>query len=258
MQKNELNALFIGNRIIKLDSVDSTNNYALKLINEKKAAEGYVIQADYQSKGKGQRNSVWVSEPCENLLFSIILNPWFLQVQHQFLLNKAVCISIYDFITNHLQSTDKNAVKIKWPNDIYFKNKKLGGILIENMISGKKYQNAVVGIGLNINQTEFGTDLINPVSLKNITGHFFNIDDLLLEFLSEFENRYLQLKGTQWKNINEEYNKRLLFFDEEHLFKDFLGKSFLGKIIGINPVGKLIIDNYRGEYKEFDFKEIEF
>ena len=153
-------AEIIGIKIIKLDEIDSTNNYTSKLLANSNVIEGTVVVAKAQSSGRGQLSNQWESEYGKNILASFVFYPKFLPVQQQFLLSKVIALGVRDLLTLFV---DK--VKVKWPNDIYIDNKKVAGILIENSIMGHTLESSIAGVGININQTVFLSDAPNPVSL---------------------------------------------------------------------------------------------
>jgi BirA family biotin operon repressor/biotin-[acetyl-CoA-carboxylase] ligase len=154
------------NQFIELDSVDSTNNYAMGLIHEGLAKDGIVCLAHHQWAGKGQRGKSWHSEAGQNLMMSLITAPAPLRVSRQFLFSAAVA----NGILNCLQLYEKQNWRIKWPNDIYWNDRKAAGILIESVIRGKNWLYAVTGVGMNLNQESFPLDVPNAISLKQITG----------------------------------------------------------------------------------------
>jgi len=154
------NNLFIGKVYIKLNEVNSTNEYAKVLLSKNKPSEGTVIFAHYQTNGKGQFGKTWKSEKGKNLTFSIILYPNFLEAKRAYSLNQAVSLGLKDCI-----ESQKIPVSIKWPNDIYYHDKKLGGLLIENGLVGENINYSIIGIGLNVNQTTFSQEIPNPTSL---------------------------------------------------------------------------------------------
>src|ERR1035441_10550859 len=146
-----MQTLFIGKNLITLDSVASTNNFAKDMLSNTRPVEGTAIMAKEQYAGRGQMGNAWETESGKNLTCSFILYPEFLEADKQFFLNMAVALAVKDFCEHVLH----DEIKIKWPNDIYYHDKKLGGILIENSISGNKISSSVIGIGINVNQTAF-------------------------------------------------------------------------------------------------------
>jgi BirA family biotin operon repressor/biotin-[acetyl-CoA-carboxylase] ligase len=213
-----------------------------------------VIVAEEQTDGKGQDTAKWESEKGKNLTLTIILTPHFIRPDQQFLLNKSITLAIKDFINKILPG---QTVKIKWPNDIYIQNKKAAGILITNSILGSKFENAVIGIGININQTQFISDAPNPVSLKMISGKEYDLNDLLIELLDSFEQRYDQLYNYQFENINKEYHNSLYKLG---VLKDY---SYQGNIVsavikGTSEFGNLVLELQQGETIECGLKEIKY
>ena len=157
-----------------LDTVDSTNNYAMAKVHAGMARHGMVWFTREQTAGKGQRGKSWKSDKGKNIAMSLVLEPGRLQINDQFHLSAAVAISCFEFFA----AFAGEETKIKWPNDLFWRDRKAGGILIENVLQGKIWKWAVVGIGLNINQTKFDKSILNPVSLKQITGKTFDIIEL--------------------------------------------------------------------------------
>lgn len=239
-------------KIIKLREVDSTNNYLSKLLKESHLAEGSIVSALYQSKGKGHGTNSWESEKGQNILISLILHPHFLPIDKNFLLSKAVSLGIANYTL-----TKSNYIKIKWPNDIYFKDKKLAGILIENTIQGDMLSKSIVGIGLNINQTLFTSDAPNPVSLKQITNKTYSVDQEIIRLRNSIRFFYEKLKNRKFTEINSDYLKCLYRYNETHTFKKD-NELFKAKITGISDFGYLQLLTEHGKKLEFDFKEIEF
>jgi len=242
----------IGNLIVRLEVTDSTNNYAKQQIRENGLSEGTVFLAHEQTAGRGQQKNVWESEPGENLLFSIVLCPDFLEIRRQFMLSKVVTLCIYKALNKYVDS-----LKIKWPNDIYAGNQKLGGILIENSVMSGLLKSAVVGIGLNVNQTTFYSDAPNPVSLRLLTNQHYDCEIILSEILSGINGYYALLHEGQEDVIDQEFLSVLYQLNEKHLYKSE-DEIFEGEIIGVNDIGQLQIRKNDGKVREFHFKEVEF
>ncbi len=252
MQNNTFSALFVGQNIVKLSKVDSTNNYLKNLLsNYAPLAEGTVIMADHQFAGRGQQGNTWQSTKGKNLTISIYLTPTFLPVSGQFHLSKAISLAIIDYLTPLLGED----CKIKWPNDIYVENNKLGGLLIENTIAGGKLKSSIIGIGLNVNQTKFD-DLNHANSIKNILGKELDLQILLKELCGRIEKRYLQLKDDKTEILHIDYLGKLFRMNE---MADFIvrGDQVSGKIVNVSIDGALLVD-VNGEIKSFNFKEIAF
>lgn len=253
MQNNTFSGLFVGQNLITLKEVASTNTFLKDALSKSTPLlEGTVILAEKQFAGRGQTNNSWISEPGKNLTFSILLNPSFLQVDKQFELNKAISLALNDVLANY---AGKDAL-IKWPNDSYIGNKKIGGMLIENIVHGNKIRHAIIGIGLNINQTNFPQYLKNVTSFKQFLQRDYDLQALLVEICSAVEARYLQLKSGNIAQITSEYLNKLYLRDEWAVFK-FDGVIQSGKIIGVTEAGQLQLET-ANEIRQFDNKEIEF
>jgi len=247
------NSRTIGENIIYLSEVNSTNLYASQLIKDNKFSEGTVVVAQNQTSGKGQAENKWVSENGKNLTFSVILTPVFLSAERQFLLSKIVSLSIIDFL-NKFSILD---ISIKWPNDIYVGNKKIAGILIENSIKGLKYDTSIVGIGLNINQTQFSADIPNATSLKILLNKDFDLKECLNSLLEKLETWYDQLKLQNYQLIDDEYLNSIYNFNK-FLPYIYMYQKITARIIGVNKYGKLQLEKEDNTIIDCDFREIEF
>jgi BirA family transcriptional regulator, biotin operon repressor / biotin---[acetyl-CoA-carboxylase] ligase len=262
LQNNIFSGLFVGQNLITIKQVDSTNNFLKNsLSNFKPLPEGTVIMAESQYAGRGQQQNRWHSEDGKNLTFSILLQPNFLPVMQQFDLTRVASLGIIKAFAPFLG--DK--LKIKWPNDIYYGDRKLGGMLIENLIQGDQIKNSVIGIGLNINQEHFPPELPNAVSLKQILQRDYDLKYLLSEICKNVEAVYLTLRTGRPEAVREDYLGHLYWLNEERNFKTGgtpgdtgTGMVFKGKITGVRDNGLLVI-NVNGEKEmEFNFKGIEF
>ena len=253
-----MKTLFVGQNSIHLKSVDSTNSYATELLRQIKPVEGSVIYTFEQQNGRGQRGNSWESEPNKNVALSVILYPAFLTTDNQFLLNKITSLAIADLMAEMLLNSGKsNIVKIKWPNDVYVDKQKIAGVLIENSLRENSIQSTVIGIGMNINQSEFAVELKNPVSLKMLEGIDFDLKNCVEKLCEYMEARYLQLKTNKVEKINTDYLNCLYQYNEWYSYK-INSEIVNGKIIGVSLFGKLQVLFESNEIKEFDLKEIEF
>jgi BirA family biotin operon repressor/biotin-[acetyl-CoA-carboxylase] ligase len=257
---NLLNCTMIGTHIIELDRVDSTNRYAAELLQRKEIAEGTVVWARDQFNGRGQNENIWISEPGMNLTFSIILHPRFLRPDQQFLLNKAVSLGILDYIRSSCIPACPvgrlhPASCIKWPNDIYIGNRKLGGILISHRIMGPILDSSIIGIGLNINQEVFSPDLPNPVSMKQVTGRDTDLRKALHGVCTGIGKCYASLQ-TGNPTIEKNYRDSLFGIG---MWREFMAgdNRFQGRIEGVDDLGRLIIKNRSAELMLFNHKEVE-
>jgi len=242
----------IGKTIIELERVDSTNTYADNMLQKSDLEEGTVIWALEQFAGRGLNENKWESEPGKNLTFSIILHPDFLSGEMQFRLNKTISLGILDFI-NSLMSD----MAIKWPNDIYVGSRKIAGILIENKIMGSIIKTSIAGIGININQTHFGGEIPNPVSLIQVLRREMTLKEALKAVCQCIGYRYLQLRNGKNEITDNDYNQCLMGFNEWRSFLKKEGK-FEGKIDGVDDFGRLLIETREGDILSFNHKEIEY
>lgn len=235
------------------NSVSSTNDLCMDFARQGEA-EGVVVAAQFQEFGRGQRGNTWESISGLNLTFSILLRPTFLKVSSQFLISKIAAISVCDWISANVND---RPVSIKWPNDIYIGDSKVAGILIENSFSSSQMDISVVGIGVNLNQKEFTSDLPNPTSLGIITGRTFDLRQSLEEFLGNFKQRYIQAKERTTGPIDAEYMKRLYRKDIYCIYRAS-NDEFKAKIVGVKPTGELMLQTEKGEERSFAFKEVVF
>jgi len=241
---------FVGQQLVFLPKCASTNTVAQELLNKNEATEGCVILTENQTAGRGQRGNSWEATAGQNLTFSVIFKPVFLAAADQFYLNMAVSLGVSDFLKRYLPS----GVLLKWPNDLYFRENKLGGILIENSISGTNIQSSVVGIGLNINQAVF--DNAAATSFKLITSQTYSLARLIESLLQSLEKRYLELQKNSRAEMQQEYWNQLLGFGEYRLF-EVAEKIIQGKIVGTDDYGRLLLETEKG-MQVFDLKEIRF
>ena len=226
--------LFVGQYIIRLAIVDSTNNYARELIRDKMPIEGTVIIAGSQTGGRGQRSNSWSAEPGLNLTCSYILNPAFLAATSQFALSAAVALSVFDTIRAFVPNAE---VKIKWPNDILIGNKKVAGILIENSLKRSNLDTSVVGIGINVNQNDFDSNL-NATSISKITDGKLDVDDVLKTLNEHLEKHYLRLRSGKGVEIINALNENLFGLGENRLLR-INGEVETVQILGTSVSGEL-------------------
>ncbi len=238
-------------QILHIRETDSTNNYLKELLQYTEVEEGTIVFADFQTAGKGQRGNSWESKAGENLLFSIVFYPNTVRASEQFIISQIVSLAVIKFLSKY---TDD--ITIKWPNDIYWKEKKVCGILIENVLTEDKIVQSVCGIGININQTEFVSNAPNPVSLSQITGKSYDLS-ILLDEVSESLCDYYSLSTREKETIPELYKKYLFRSEGFHLYNDGIA-DFYAKIIDITTDGVLLLETKGKEKKHFRFKEVKF
>lgn len=243
---------------IPLESVKelpSTNDYLAQLCKESKAKEFYTVIAENQTNGKGQRGNSWEAESGKNLTFSIVLYPTALEAREQFCLSMLAALSCHEALSDYTEG-----FSIKWPNDIYWNDKKIGGILIENELEGKYITQSIIGIGLNVNQEEFRSSAPNPISLKQIIGTDVKLQELLMKVVHCIVGGYRQLEGdfegTQ-KAIYALYKKNLYRHKGMFPYRDAQGE-FLAEYQEVEPDGHLILKDEQGTLRRYAFKEVSF
>ncbi|HHU96777.1 MAG TPA: biotin--[acetyl-CoA-carboxylase] ligase [Petrimonas sp.] len=260
--------------VVWLQEVDSTNDHLKEWLRREPLEEGTTVVADYQNRGRGQRGNGWSSEKGKNLLFSLLLYPKELKANEQFILSRIASLAIkrvLDRITGD--------ICIKWPNDIYWKEKKMAGMLIENELLRGKITRSVVGIGINVNQRNFPAGLPNPVSLWQITGIEHDVAQLLESFLQEFFTLYGGLQGRSGEGhkgfaelgmeqvlrreelreaIDYAYMSSLYRKDGYHWYEDRDGR-FQAAIQEVMPSGHLVLRTLNGdEERRYAFKEVAY
>jgi len=254
LQNNTFSTLFVGQNLIKLLAVDSTNSFLKRMVsNSEPLPEGTVIMAENQYSGRGQVESTWHAEPGKNLTFSILLNPSFLPIQQQFTLNMAISVAIHRALKNFIGE----GLTIKWPNDIYYKDKKIGGVLIENILSGSRIKACIVGIGINVNQEVFDDHLNDRAgSIFQILHENVNLISLLVEICSHIEAAYLKLRAGNYITLREEYLNFLYRFNVKANYRQN-GEIFEARIVNVSEQGFLSMETENG-LMTYNFKEIEF
>jgi BirA family biotin operon repressor/biotin-[acetyl-CoA-carboxylase] ligase len=240
----------IGDVIIELTEIDSTNNYAMRLLNEGMAEHGLVIRTDFQTHGRGQLGNIWLSEESKNLLFSIVLDTTSMPIDYQFMLNAMATVSIAHFMMDEFHIPD---ICIKWPNDIYAGGKKISGILIENQLRGNTWTNSIVGIGMNINQTAF-PDLVRATSVQRINQKTYKLNHTLKRFLAAFNQSFMTMIA-DYDLYFRLYNN-LLYKQGEWMDFTRNHELYQGKVIGVNTVGLLQLE-VNGKIRKYKHKDIE-
>ena len=240
--------------IIRLRETVSTNNYLKDLIVSQRDAlsEGTVVTADFQNKGRGQVGNFWESEDGKNLLVSIYFSPSHIEPANQFVLSELVSLALVDFLQEEVSD-----ISIKWPNDIYWKNQKLAGILIENELLGNRIIHSVIGIGLNVNQEKFLGSAPNPVSLALITGKQYEREELLHRLIERVYTFYMRVLRDEMPNIDEDYHAHLFRKEGFHLFQQ-QDEPFSARIVNVQTNGQLVLQTPNGQLLKCSFKEVRF
>lgn len=228
-------------KIIHIDETDSTNRW----LREHGGEEDMVVWADYQTAGKGQGSNTWESERGENLLFSILFHPDGVLANRQFSISMAISMAVVETLSQQIGN-----LSVKWPNDIYWQNAKIGGILIENRLSGQTIKDSIIGVGINVNQREFHSDAPNPVSLWQIHGHETNREQLLHDILDRF-SRYME------RDVRDDYMRMLYRRKGFHPYSDADG-TFMAELIDVEEDGHLLLRDDNGKERRYAFKEVAF
>lgn len=236
---------------IRLDETESTNLY-LKNYALNDPDEMVVATTEYQTAGRGQGTHVWEGERGKNLLFSILVCPHWVPVVRQFLLSMCGAIALKEALDEY---TD--GITLKWPNDVYWNDKKISGTLIETTIDSKGIKRCVFGIGLNVNQTVFVSDAPNPVSLCQIVGHEVDREELLSKILDAFVKYYELLRRADYMDVSGIYHLGLYRRKGYHWYEDADGK-FEGAIVEVEDDGHLIMHDKKGVMRSYAFGEVKF
>ncbi len=237
--------------IIRLEETDSTNTYLRQHASQMEAWMT-VVTAEYQTAGRGQGVHTWESNRSENLLFSVLTHPVMVPVRSQFLLSEAGALALKEVLDGY---TD--GITLKWPNDIYWNDRKLSGTLIETSIGGGRIKNCVFGIGLNVNQKTFESDAPNPVSLAQILGHDIDRELLFKQIVAAFEKYYRMLENGQYDAISALYHEALYRRQGFYMYEDGDGR-FEGAIVEVGDDGLLVLRDRDGRFREYEFREVKF
>lgn len=214
---------------------------------------GDIVWAERQTAGRGQRGHTWTSPEGENLTFTAVLEPAFLPAAEQFLLSEAAALALVDTFAGYGIDT-----RIKWTNDIYAGDRKLVGILIEHYYAGAHLARTIVGIGINVNQTEFDPALPNPVSMRSVAGRTFDRREVLERFRDSLAVRYGQLERGEIETLQSDYRARMYRLGERHSYRLPDGTTFFASIEGVRPSGELLLRHDDGSLRAYLFKEVEF
>ena len=237
---------------ILLGETASTNTYLAERCNLERLPGLTSVYTSYQTAGRGQRGNSWESEAGANLLFSFVVFPDFLEAKRQFLLSQITALALQEVLSQYTEG-----ITIKWPNDIYWHDKKICGTLIENDLTGIHISRSISGTGVNLNQLEFISDAPNPVSLRQITGQTYEPAVILEQLMERISDYYSLLKNNDTESIIQLYKERLYRKNGFHRYRDAEG-SFEACICDIEPIGKLILKDKAGQYRAYLFKEVEY
>lgn len=235
--------------IHRLKQTTSTNDEA----RDPRYRHGDIVWAERQTAGRGQRGHAWSSAEGLNLTFSLVWEPRFLKVSEQFLLSQAVTLALTDLMAE--AGIDS---RIKWTNDIYAGDRKAVGMLIEHDLAGGHLSRTIVGIGVNVNQTEFDPSLPNPCSMRQLTGREYDRRQLIERLAALLDERYRQLERGERQTLQEEYRRRLYRLDERRTYRYPDGRTVQAVLRDVRPTGELLLELPGGRTEGFLFREIEF
>ena len=237
--------------IIKLNATDSTNSYLKRLCGNELVADYTAVMAKKQTNGRGQMGTVWSAQSAKNLTFSVYKDVLAYNLEHPFYISMATSLALI----KTLKSLSINKLSVKWPNDILSENKKICGILIENVVKQNKFASSIIGIGLNVNQVGF-ENLPQASSLRVISGRVFDIDEVAEIIIKNLKYYFDMLKKEEFETLKSKYESNLFRNNKPSTFKDAEGKMFAGFIKGVSNFGCLQILLEDDIIKEFEFKTI--
>lgn len=241
--------------IEKIESVASTNDHLGQLCKNNEAEEFYTVLAEFQTAGKGQRGNSWESEPGKNLTFSTVLYPTILKANRQFFLSMLISTAIIETLSNYTKG-----FSIKWPNDIYWNNRKIAGILIENELEGQYVMQSIIGIGLNVNQETFLSPAPNPISLRQILGVEIDRKELFEKLLYNIIGGYQSLEENfedTIASINILYLRNLYRRNGYYSYRDAQG-IFRAQFEDMDTDGHIYLRDDQGKIRRYAFKEVEY
>ncbi len=214
---------------------------------------GDIIVAERQTQGRGQRGHTWISGVGQNLTFSLVVEPGDLKLREQFIISQITALALCD-----VMQTYGIKARIKWTNDIYVGDRKIVGILIENRVVGAHVARSVVGIGVNVNQTEFDSSLPNPTSMALESGAELEREEVLRVFEMAFAERFATFESGDWETLRAEYNALLYRKGELHNFRAAEGEVRRGAIQKVESAGELVIEWDNAEIGSYLFRQVEF
>lgn len=236
--------------VIRIGETDSTNNYIRRILSQRSLPEGSLVITDFQTSGRGQVGNSWESEAGKNLTFSLVIYPEVIAANEQFLISQITALSVKETLSAYVEG-----IRVKWPNDIYWNNRKICGMLIENDLSGSTIYCSICGIGININQKEFHSNAPNPVSLTQITGKEYDLNEILEDFRRHFYQLYIRLLQGNKEAIRRQYKASLFRGEGFHTYQDEMG-CFEAEIKEIEPTGHLLLRLPDGSTRRYAFKEV--
>ncbi len=241
-----------------LDETASTNSYLMQLLDETPTLpQLYSVVAKSQTAGRGQRGNAWVATPGQNLTFSYLLRPSRLKAHSQYVVSELAALSLVKTVARYLSAEAACHLSIKWPNDIYYRDRKLAGILIEHSITGEFIDHSVIGIGLNLNERDFPDDLPNPISLTQITGQTYDPLEVHARLMRRLGFMLEDFMLANYTEVHRDYMERLYRREGMHPYHDSAG-AFMAHIEDVLPSGQIVLMRENGEVSTYGFKEVIF
>ena len=218
------------------------------------AGEVWMVSTDFQTRGHGQRGTKWESDCGENLIFTFVFSPQGVRATEQFYLSEIACLAVAQTLDAYVEG-----VSVKWPNDVYVGEKKICGMLLNHQLKGAMVESTMVGIGINVNQSQFVSDAPNPISLQQLLGHRIDTEAVLESFVRHFETLYMWWIRGEKTRLRNLYQQRLFRREGQHLYLDSAtGEVFSATIEQVAPTGLLTLRDSAGALRTFDFKAIQF
>ena len=236
-------------KTLYLEETDSTNDF-LRHYTPREDEDMTVVWTDFQRKGRGQGSNQWESEAGKNLTFSVLIHPDKVRAQDQYIISMAVAETMHRFLSDMVDA----AIQIKWPNDIYVGDSKIGGILIENHLSGEHIKDCIIGIGLNVNQTVFVSDAPNPISMRMIDDREWNREEVLQGLISEL---VWQFQHFRFDIIRKKYRRHLYRREGFYPYRDAEGE-FEAEMLEVENDGHLVLLDTEGRQRRYAFKEVAY
>lgn len=236
----------------RIAEVDSTNKYLTEALKKRQLPSGFVVHAEIQTHGRGQAGNAWESEPFKNLLFSVYFRPVNMPASLLFAISEMASLCVKKTLDKYIPF-----VTVKWPNDVYYQDKKISGILVENVITGGIIEHSIIGTGININQLQFTGDAPNPVSLSQITGIAHDKMRILSEFQALFKTQSDRLNNHLFDEIHDAYLDALYRKEGYHLYSDANG-VFEARLHTIEPTGPIVLERTDGRFSRYAFKEVTY
>jgi len=237
---------------LHLTTVDSTNNF-LRQYRAEVESDITLVTADYQTAGRGQRGNSWESEVGKNVVYSLLIHPRMLKPMQFFSISEIAAMSVCEA----LEGIHHSQFSIKWPNDIYYGDKKIAGILIETDLMGGRIENAIIGVGVNINQQTFLSDAPNPISLFQIIKKETPVKEVMTRIMERFDTLYQELERGEIETLHQRFMQHLYRREGYHAYRDEKG-DFEARITGVELSGHLHLEDREGIARRYAFKEVSY